>query len=271
MRPLKRGFTPGFTLIELLVVIAIIALLISILLPALSKARRQAKVTLCASNLKQYALGLTIWSTDDSKGLYPPNPSSNASPPNCLWNGDYIAYGGIASNHVSYLNYWLDTVCGGYGRIMFCPLDATWAPMLDNPALTDPAFGRSFLGAANPGNPSYNAGYLRFARSERALDNSYATGLKWDFANAGNEATKGGPMNPGTSRDTILCDIIWSDSSYGDVHTRYQTPQDHLENNVAYADGHVETHMHTPVIDAHSPWWHWDEHYVRRGTQFLLY
>jgi len=77
----------AFTLIELLVVIAVIAVLMGILMPALGKARKQARATACLAQLKQWGL---IWSmyTQDNNSRFPDGRLRNvvdAGWPRGLW------------------------------------------------------------------------------------------------------------------------------------------------------------------------------------------
>ncbi len=65
-KPQRKGST-GFTFIELLVIIAIIAILAALLLPALSRAKAQAKRTQCANNLRQLGTALALYVLDNQQ------------------------------------------------------------------------------------------------------------------------------------------------------------------------------------------------------------
>jgi prepilin-type N-terminal cleavage/methylation domain-containing protein len=75
----------AFTLIELLVVIAIIALLVGILLPALSKARKSARSSICEANLRMFNTGFQNY-TGDAKGTV----ASYSWQVNVLTPSDYL-------------------------------------------------------------------------------------------------------------------------------------------------------------------------------------
>ncbi|MFA5865764.1 MAG: type II secretion system protein [Phycisphaerae bacterium] len=81
----NRKSIHGFTLVELLVVVAIIAVLISILLPALTQARKTARMVVCQSHLKQLGTLLYYYSEDQNDFLPPGRGSYSNEPPMDWW------------------------------------------------------------------------------------------------------------------------------------------------------------------------------------------
>jgi prepilin-type N-terminal cleavage/methylation domain-containing protein len=128
----------AFTLIELLVVIAIIALLAALLLPALARAKDQAKDVACVNNLRQLGLGIRLWASDQGD-KYPWNVlvSDGGAEGSLDWT-DYVR---ACSNQVQNT------------KILVCPKDpppktaaTSWATMEGNLNVSY-LVGRSFTQA----------------------------------------------------------------------------------------------------------------------------
>jgi prepilin-type processing-associated H-X9-DG protein len=97
---MKRNSSAGFTLLELFGVIALIGILAAILLPALAKAREQARRTSCLSNLEQFGVAIHLYSLEH-KGSLP-------------WSGGHNEASCFAELHPEYI----DTT-----TVYMCPSD----------------------------------------------------------------------------------------------------------------------------------------------------
>lgn len=111
----------GFTLIELLVVLSIVSLLTGVLLPVLGKARRQGRVLQGMNNLRQIALAVNVYATDNDGG-YPESVATIGFGGSWHWEAPTMLTGydirdpGLHRAMSEYLRRYMRDA-----SIMFCP------------------------------------------------------------------------------------------------------------------------------------------------------
>jgi len=149
----------GFTLIELLVVVGIIALLLAMLLPAMSRAREQAKVVQCASNLRQVANAFHMYLEDSRQTVFWRSADLGRD------GMDWYVYGGQGTGNVyqgaqgNFFNQWIPRPLNKYVMrnlsTFRCPADYAPAPWVPEGVSHYEWVGNSYNFNAN-GDPQMN-------------------------------------------------------------------------------------------------------------------
>ena len=261
----RRDVRYAFTLIELLVVIAIIALLIGILLPALGAARSTARATVCATHMRQVAIGWAIYANenddisvpgqvgryaDESKNVYDVGNGRQYRPRWYVQLGAAAGFYALTSpsedpafEHSAQVN----------NEVFLCTEARDWTSTRNSPY----GYNYQFLGNARWGDRGEAGGFVRFPVRSSTVDGA-GTVLAADSMGsaAGKPEAQRTPNRADGSRDPELRALgghgyaldpprLSADGDFcdprnlGEEHRSAPHPRHSNRANVSFCDGHV--------------------------------
>lgn len=229
----------AFTLIELLVVIAVIAILAAMLLGALSRAKAEAQSAKCKGNLRQLAIALSLYASDNHR--YP----------------IFFEYDAAADN-AEFFIYWDNIILpyvGNSEAVYICPAVSSAAIWNNLPGQV------SYAGSEPAPNPSY--GY-NISGTDAYLDSPNNTPLGLGGSLPLNHQIAVAENKVLVPNDMVaLTDWVWPPDDhdvddFANLLWQISPPRHGQGMNGAFCDGHVEYHKSTvwtrPTAVARQRW-----------------
>ncbi len=231
-RTFLRARAGGFTLIELLVVIAIIAILASLLLPALARAKDQARRIHCLNNEKQLVLTWNLYSSDNREFLAP-NGAGQPRP-----SGPYMWV--LGDNH-GYQPAFIDT------RFLVDPVYALFAAYLKSPAVYKCAADKSTLrvGAGEVPKIRSYAMNCYIGSPVRGIDEPFRMVMGYQIYIKSTQLAASLPAERFLFTDVnpaSICSPAFGVNMASDVIFHYPSSLHGGSGVLVFADGHGESH-----------------------------